>query len=373
MSSLLRAPTPETDAPAPRSLLPSTATPSLAPSVDQGGFGAYGLQGLLGNAGVMEAIQSRRAPKTPKVDPVAADRKKAATELGDRFEVVADDHEGERLSNQVTAAEYAKICAVYSDVRLGRGDLTIDASKYTSGKDQDAYKAGALGDIASLLQTESGRALIYALHDNATQTDENGDPVHKHTTLTPLLNDDGTVDKTNGYAAPDGWDSDAKVNRDGTLSPSAGTNVTIAYNPGVNVGDAYADYHEANPWLAGFRSDVILMHEGNHALMMTQGMCDPRDVQKTDNKANPKDPLMAQDARAKISRTEHQAVGVGLYANDPMTENAYRAERNNIADGGGVGLVEGDGELTRRDSYTPSAGAAAIAAPTADPFAEGSA
>ena len=53
---------------------------------------------------------------------------------------------------------YEKICQVYSDVRLGRGDLSIDASKYSAQKDRDAYKAGALNDVASLLQTSAGRS-----------------------------------------------------------------------------------------------------------------------------------------------------------------------------------------------------------------------
>lgn len=368
MSSLSFAP--QTDLGAPTIQAPSAGGPSTAPSasMDQGAFGAWGLQGAMGNAGVMEAIKGRKKPATP-VDPVAADRKQAATDLAGKFEVVADDFKGERLSNQVTKAEYEKICQVYSDVRLGRGDLTIDASKYSSKKDQAAYKTGAMNDIASLLQTKAGRSLVYALSDNATHTDTKGNPIHKHTTLTPLLTDDGKVDKTNGYAAPEGWGSDATVGKDGTLKASEGTDVTIAYNPGVNVGDAYKEYHSSNPWLKGFRSDTILMHEGNHALKMTEGMCDPRTVQSTDNKLNPKDKLMAQDARSGISRTEHQAVGLGLYANDPMTENAYRAERVAMAKGGGKGTLEGDASLTQRTSYTPAPPAAAVAAPTADPFA----
>lgn len=368
--------TPETQAPA-----QAGPTNAIRPSLGQGGVGAWGLQGSLGNAGVLDAISRSCLPKTPttsepepELDPIAADRALAAKALADRFEVVGDDFEGERLSNQVTAAEYEKICQTYSDVRLGRGDLTIDASKYTDQKDQDAYKAGALNDIASLLQTNAGRSLVYSLSDNASHTDTKGDPIHKHTTLTPLLTDDGKVDKTNGYAAPEGWGSDATVGRDGTLTAGEGTDVTIAYNPGVNVGDAYAEYQDANPWLKGFRSDTILMHEGNHALKMTEGMCDPRTVARTDNKLDPRDPLMAQDARSGISRTEHQAVGLGLYANDPMTENAYRAERKALAEGGGVGTIAGDADLTQRTSYTPSAPARAIAepvaAPTADPFAE---
>lgn len=374
MSSLQRAPLDRE--PAPRSLLPTSLpsadrTASLSgPGGAQGGaLGVLGMQSMFGNAEAMAAISTGSGSKK-KVDPVAEDRKKAATELAARFEVVADDFKGERLSNQVTKAEYEKICATYSDIRLGRGDLTIDASKYRSKKDQEAYKSGAMTDIASLLQTEAGRALVYGLHDNATQKDENGDPIHRHTTLTPLLNDDGTVDVTNGYAAPEDYGGDAKVGRDGKLTPGAGTDVTIAYNPGVNVGDAYKEYQEANPWLAGFRSDVILMHEGNHALMMTHGTCDPRTVQRTDNQANRKDPLMAQDAASRISRTEHQAVGIGLYANDPMTENAYRAERRALGEAGAKGLVAGDAELTQRLSYTPSAGRAAVPAPSATGITE---
>lgn len=366
MPSLMRAPVTDRDSSAPLSLLPPTNAPA---SLDQGPAGLFGMQSLIGNAGVQDAM--RGCIKTPpKLDPIAEDRALAAKELSDRFTIVDDDFEGERLPNQVTQAEYEKLTAVYSDIRLGRGDLTIDGSKYSSEEDAAAYKTGVLGDIASLLQTESGRQLVYALHDNATQKDENGDPIHRHTTLTPLLNDDGTVDRTNGYAAPEGWGGDAKVNRDGTLSPGEGTDVTIAYNPGVNVGEAYQDYWDANPWLEGFRSDVILMHEGNHALMMTTGMCDPRTVQRTDNKANSRDPLMAQDARAGISRTEHQAVGVGLYANDPMTENAYRTERKILGEAGAPGSNESDANLTLRTSYTPSASRPAVPAPTSDPFAE---
>ena len=367
MPSLLRAPTPQTDTP-----LPSTSPTSAGPAYADPAFGAlglWGMQGTMGNADVLSALPTAaRATPKPTVDPVAADRAKAATDLAGRFNVVDNDYKGTKLPNTVTKAEYEKICAAYSDVRLGRGDLTIDASKYTSKKDQDAYKAGALNDIASLLQTESGRGLVYQLGNNATQKDAKGNPIHRHTTLTPLLDSQGKVDKTNGYAAPDGAGGDATVGRDGKLTPGKGTDVTIAYNPGVNVGDAYKEYQAANPWLSGFRSDVILMHEGNHAMQMTAGTGDPRYVQRTDNAANKSDPLMAQDASARISRIEHQAVGVGLYANDPMTENAYRAERRKMADAKAPGLNAGDSTLTPRTSYTPSAPTRAVAPPSADPM-----
>lgn len=374
MSSLQRAPVSDRE-PAPLSLFPTTAGPTTSPAMDSSPLGVLGMQSMLGNAGALDAISRssrKKTTTTPELDPAAEDRKKAATELADRFEVVGDDFKGKRLSNQVTQAEYDKICSVYSDVRMGKGDLTIDASKYSKKADQDRYKTGAMNDIASLLQTEAGRGLVYQLHDNATQKDKKGDPIHRHTTLTPLLNRDGTVDKTNGYAAPNDYGSDAKVGRDGKLTPNTGTDVTISYNPGVNVGDAYKEYQSANPWLAGFRSDVILMHEGNHAMKMTAGMCDPRTVARTDNASNTRDPKMAQDASAGISRTEHQAVGLGLYANDPLTENAYRAERRSLATAGAKGVQASDKDLVQRTSYTPTPGRAAVAPPSSDPLGTGS-
>ena len=288
------------------------------------------------------------------LDPVGMmDRQAAQRELADRFQVVGDDFVGPRLPNQVSQAEYERICGMYSDIRLGRGDLTIDPSALGTPEEQQAYRDGAMGDIANMLQTQNGRDLITRMHNNTPQTDAAGNPVHRHTTMVPLLAADGTRDLTNGYAAPDGPGSTRTVNADGTLGAAgAGTDVHIRYNPGVNIGDAYPQLTTGgnNPWLGDFRSDVLLMHEMNHAMHQTAGTGDPTQVTATDNPLNATDPEMANDAG--IRRIEHQAVGLGRYANDPMTENAYRAERRLVA-ASGTGARAGDATMNQRTSYIP--------------------
>ena len=372
MSSLSRATNPQSYAPETSPVLPALA--GAPADLAFGGAGAFGMQGLMGNGAVQEALATSKKKSTKGTaspdDASTADRAQAAKDLANRFTVVADDYNGKKEPNTVTKSEYEKICATYSDVRLGKGDLTIDPSMLKTQKERDAYKAGALDDIASLLQTNAGRGEIFQLHDNATQKDSKGNPIHRHTTLNPLLLSSGKLDKTNGYAAPDGAGGDASYSKDGKMTPGKGTDVHINYNPGINVGDAYKDYQSANPWLKGFRSDVILMHEGNHAMKMTAGTGDERLVQSTDNAKDKNDPKMAQDADSSINRIEHQAVGLGLYANDPMTENAYRAERRQMADDKAPGTNAGDSTMIRRTSYTPTPPAAAVAAPKSDPFAD---
>lgn len=309
------------------------------------------------------------------LDPVGMmDRQAAQRELADRFTIVGDDHQGVRAPNAVTQAEYERICRMYSDIRLGRGDLTIDPSALGTDAERDAYRQGAMGDIASMLQTESGRAIITQLHNNAPQNDADGNPIHRHTTMVPLLASDGTLDRTNGYAAPDGPGSMRSVNADGTLGAAGtGTDVHIRYNPGVNIGDAYPGLQGNNPWLGQMRSDVLLAHEMNHAIMQTSGMGDPRAVQATDNAANATDPDMAWDAAFRdqhgnpLTRIEHQAVGLGLYSGGNMTENAYRAERRRMADMGAVGTRTGDDTMVQRTTYVPRNAPAAAPPGTGTP------
>jgi hypothetical protein len=265
------------------------------------------------------------------------DRQQAQRDLADKFQVMPDDFIGPRLPNQVSEAEYEHIAHTYSDVRLGRGDLTIDPSALTDPKAQDAYRQGALNDIASMMQTTNGRAEIEQLHDNAPQSyDPFGIiPKHMHTTLTPLLQA-GTqnVNPTNGYADPVNQPA-MTTQADGTAG--AGTDVNIRYNPGVNVMPAPGLSDNYLP----FRSDVLLAHEMNHAVHETAGTMDGSSVQAADG--------VRDDAGFK--RWEHQAVGLGLYANDPMTENAYRAERAQLGAAGAVGTRAGDAGMVQRGSY----------------------
>ena len=323
------------------------------------------------------------------------DRQRAQEELSNRFTVNDGAIPAGAASNVVSSEEYQRIARTYSDIRLGRGDLTIDTSSIDSetaqgkyGMTPEAYRAGAMNDIASMMQTRSGRSEIEALHNNPLVSDAGearndfmgfelpqlplnldgaiGDPIHHHTTMVPLLNakDDehpeiveGTADRTNGYAAPDGDGSE----RDAAGARGSGSDVHIRYNPGVNIGDSRPGMHGTNPWMESFRSDVLLAHEMNHAIQQTQGTGDGTAVQASDDSSSAGvgiDAAYRDKNGNPLNRIEHQAVGIGQSSGNDMTENAYRRERRAMADLGAVGLIagrtgvdEGDAVLTERDTY----------------------
>ena len=293
----------------------------------------------------------------------AVDRQHAQEELSNRFSVVPDDFVGPRLPNQVTQSEYQQVAHTYSDVRLGRGDLSIDASGIGAnyGMTADQYRQGALDDVAAMMQTGSGRREIEALHNNTPQRDASGNPIHRHTTMVPLMAADGSMRRDNGFAAPDGVGAAQTINPDGTLGAAgAGTDVHIRYNPGVNIWDGDPQ-NATNAWAGQTRSDVLLAHEMSHAVRQTAGTVDDRAVQQSDA---PGDAGVLIDANYTdidgnpLGRVEHQAVGIGLSSGDDMTENAYRRERRAMADAHSVGLIdgrpgmgEGDAALVERDSY----------------------
>lgn len=314
------------------------------------GLAQEGLSGLLDPMGMLDRVDAQR-------------------DLAERFQVVPDDYAGPRLPNTVTQSEYQGIAHTYSDIRLGRGDLTIDAGHADSDTGgvldatrQATYRQGALDDIAALMQTASGRAEIEQLHNNAPQG------THQHTTIVPLLNADNTYDTTNGYAEPQGNGSSLDENG----ARGAGTDVHIRINPGVNIWNNDPQ-NATNPWAEQTRSDVLLAHEMGHAIQQTAGTQDDTPVQATDTAVSdlfagrwgdawnhfwsPSEGMRI-DAADGTSRAEHQATGIGLYQDLPYSENAYRRERRAIADGGGPGIIEGrpgkgesDRTMVERDTY----------------------
>ena len=187
-----------------------------------------------------------------------------------------------------------------------------------------------------------------------------GSQIHRHTTVMPLLDGNGMPSKDNGQSIAEGKGDARAILGDGTLGAAgAGVDVRLQYNPRANVGTEYPTLSPLNPWLAEMRSDILLAHEMNHSIRQTQGMVDNRLVRATDNARNRADPATARDAGSlnhlglPLTRVEHQAVGVGLYADADMTENSYRADRREIADAQGKGLLAGDTTLHQRESYSP--------------------
>jgi hypothetical protein len=274
-------------------------------------------------------------------DPAGAmDRQAAQRELAGRFQVVPDDFVGPRLPNQVTQSEYQQVARTYSDIRLGRGDLTIDTSERTPDEAAD-YRAGAMNDIADLLQTQTGRTELQGLSNNEA-TDAAGNTIHRHTTLSALHQDangdndrsnDGNapIDTTNGFADPVNFaDSQTRPDANGNMVNGPGSDVVVRYNPGVTINTT--------------RSDVILAHELRHTMDETHGGLDATTVAATDG--------VPADT-GNFMRWEHQAAGLGIHANEPVNENHYRAERAMIgATGTGDAVQPGDVNMPQRTSYS---------------------
>jgi hypothetical protein len=280
------------------------------------GFEQEGIGGLLDASGMM-------------------DRQAAQRELKSRFDVVPDDFIGPKLPNQVTEAEFEKTAHTYSDIRLQRGDLKFDAG------DSQAYKDGAMNDFANMMQTNSGRQLLDTLDNNtAGAKDAKGNPIHHTTTLKPYLKADGTPDTTNSD------EGGAPGHISGDDANGQGIDSVVRYNPGVNVQPAAGSPGANEKWWPG-RSDVIAMHELTHAYYDTQGTTDNSFVDKTTG-----DGVPGNVNRNKLHRYEHQAAGLGKYANAPISENKYRDERAFIgATETGDAVQPGDVGMRHRDYY----------------------
>ena len=297
---------------------PSADLPALAhslPAMDATGLtqsGALGFQGLLGNAGVAELLQgvdpsttqgtgSGQSP-APAVasdnkqeqpsflsdwwsgiqqeglgalfDPSGAvDRQSAQRELASRFDIVGDDFKGNKLPNQLTQEEFQQVARTWSDVRLGRSDLQLDAGM------TDEQRAATMGDLGNILQTESGRALITDLAHTANPTSGQ----HHTTTLSATTN---PLD-----IGASGFQNPGAINGQGTSSE-------VSYAPGQDVNipgstDAW------NP----YRSDVAVFHELVHARHNKMG------------------------TNLRTAEGEDMAAGTGAHTGDAITENAYRRER----------------------------------------------
>lgn len=295
------------------------------------GLSQEGLGGLLDLSGMM-------------------DRQQAQRDLSNRFQVVGDDFVGPRNHNQVSQEEYERIAHTYSDIRLGRGDLTVNTSEMTPGSQQETdYRSGAMNAIADMMMTTSGRRQIMNMSNNVARddagnarTDAAGNEIHHHTTIRAFYNDaNGDRNYTNDPHGPgDYYNGNAMATATGatiadrqrdfpkwyrdetTGARGEGADSTIYWNPTAHVDDCD-------------RADVILAHEMQHAMHETQGTMARGDYS---NPGGPDD---------GISNYERQAVGLphgGHYPGDDdgCTENTYRAERNQL------GL--GD-NLANRDHY----------------------
>jgi hypothetical protein len=283
------------------------------------------------------------------------DRIQSREELRHTLEVVPEDFHGRRLPNMVTAEEFERTAHVYSDIRLGRGDLTIDpartavvssgnaanptqteVSQLPAGDERLDYERGVLDDIATVMQTPVGREEIGLLNSN---------PLHHHTTIAPHLRRKNHLDMDNGFTTP--------ANIANATTPGVGSDTLINFNPGYNIFDNDGD-RSANAWMQSMRSDVTMVHEMTHALFETLGQEDRGAVDRHDGvrlDAHYRDPK----TRSHLPRAEHQAVGLGRSRHGRWGENRYRHQRRRMADSDyasdGTSNHDRDADMSRRTSY----------------------
>ena len=261
---------------------------------------------------------------------VARDHLAAEKELKNRF-IINDGKKKTRLPNEITSKEFHEIAGVYSDIRLGRGDLSIDPGK---SADPDQYRSDMMNDIGDILQTKSGRYLIEHLHD-AQAMDDKGNMAHHHTTLSPALFDGKPNTDLTGEHGTNTNFGFGTVRDDG--SPGVGTDALVNANPNMDVIE-----NDAKGNVVGrMRSDVALYHELVHAYTDTHGFTEWGPV------AKPGTDIDVQ--KNAPPRNEYQAVGLGEFAGNFLTENTYRDERHGVAKSGKG--IAGDELLPQRDKY----------------------
>lgn len=259
------------------------------------------------------------------VDPVALarmqDRQRAQTELAGRFQIVPTDFVGPRLPNQMTQAEYERMCNTYSDIRRGEANLRLDTAGMTA-QQATAFQSSTMNDIASMLQTGSGRDLVEAL---AHEAGPNG---AAHTTTIRGIADPGGA----GVRA-------ANPARNADRGNGVGTSNILSYAPGQSLPVPGA----TDPWWP-VRSDAVLYHEMTHALYNLRGT-------RADGQV---DPAGVPAVDRGVNRAEYQAMGLGDWANAPISENRYRAERRGLA--GHAGVLPGDdgAAMAHATNYNPT-------------------
>jgi hypothetical protein len=344
-------------------------TQPAAPATSPAGGTAQGLPAAPMAAPNPAAAGGQGPPLGPDGQPDfvgEADRGLARAQLAGKFQVVGPDYQGPRNHNTVSPEEYERIVKAYSDIRLGRGDLTIDSSEFAGTPQEAQYRSGVMDNIAMMMQTTAGREQIFTLGDNILKDDQGnarkadgsaaapGEEVHRKTTIRALHQDangdklrnndnDAPLDHTNAFSDLTGrdgspmdavrtqqWYRQAVDPTDHTKGTKrgAGTDATIYWNP-----------HEVQIGGVGeaFRPDVVLAHEMQHARHQTQGTMAGGYV---DQAAHLSDSLHG------IAASEHQAAGIGRWAPgahapggvhfpgdaDGCTENTYRQQRNDLGD-----------------------------------------
>lgn len=330
------APAPNTPAPAPGTTPATPGPPRQQPGAAVSGSLAGEQRQLREEEADLMAgayTGGHEGTRDPAAAATIAERKRdlesrmaAHKSLEGQFKLV-DAHKPGDAPNALTREEYEKVIRQYSDINLGKGDLTIDTAGMNPA-DGKTFKDGAMGDVASMLQTPDGRQMLERLQNNVLK-DASGKPLDPATGAPIAAGQAETHRKTTiGQSATPMGATAMWANGADAANPLKGTDSAVKYVPGANVNTT--------------RSDVVLFHELRHALDETTGNINHAMVPGTSP--------VAADA-GKYRQYEHQAVGLGSYAGTAMTENSYRAQRAAIGGAAGPGVHAGDVGMQQRASY----------------------
>jgi hypothetical protein len=263
-----------------------------------------------------------------------AEQTRARAALQSRFQIVPDNYQGPRAPNTITQQVFNHLVDEYANIGAGRGDLTMDTSEL-SPEDARDWRGAMMNDVATVMQTETGRAEIDRLSNNH----EALSGMHHHTTLRALHidangnrdrnDDDGAaLDRSGGETIPVNPSASRTRVQNGQVVSGAGSDMIVRMTPGgVGFGDLIGDQ----------RGDVVLSHELRHALDGTGGN---RDMNTVGNDA-------VIPADRGLHESEYQAVGLGNYDdNTDINEEHYRLERKAIGQAHTPGEIIGNGALT---------------------------
>ena len=267
------------------------------------------------------------APVDPELAEQMRDRAQAAQALQGRFKI-DDDPAHANGNNVVSSEEYQRIVELYSDIRRGRTDLRLAGSEAfgtdpAQQKNMEAFRSGAMDDIADILQTSSGRELIGTLAHNYGGIE--GDHI---TTIGRTAHGNPSAADTDEYYSPE-----------------------IHYEPGRDATDGLnLPGHEYTDDLR-LRSDVTLYHELVHAYHATHG---DEDTETADTLGYQSPLDVGHWLRPSHAGAESQAVGLGPFGElSRFSENMYRGERQAIGASNIGERARGgsDDDMKLRDHY----------------------
>lgn len=286
---------------------PETAPP--APTADD--------QTLYGNAFVGEMLGGQEPLVARKgigdIARSSADQVHARVELEGKFDT--ENPLGSEGRAAISDEELDEMVELYSDIRLGNTNLKLDTSGMNE-EDAAKFRAGAMGDVAKLMQTESGRRMLRDLAHNekGIQTSIGKSPGTEGPETDAYLEGGRDCKESNArdrLGDPTGWCIDDRAH-DGK-----GVDSIVRYRPGETTTTAEGQ----SP------SDVTLYHELTHAMHNMHG-----------DQARGSVPS-ATDSTRSIGNDEFQATGLGPWAYKVdehgelvPNENLYRAERRDLGE-----------------------------------------